>query len=84
MSLCCVPTRKRDRALTILSVEKGVKHLVLSLTAILGSSIYCMVNKNPESDTGVQHEGQKSKVASPWFLPLPLSEMAILPPGISE
>ena len=84
MSLCCVPTRKRDRALTILNVEKGVKHLVLSLTAILGSSIYSTVNKNPETDTGVQTEDQKNKAASPWFLPLPQSEMAILPTGISE
>ena len=31
-----------------------------------------------------QPEGQKSKTASPWLLPLPQSEMTVLPPRISE
>ena len=43
-----------------------------------------MNNKNPETDIGVQPEDQKSKAASHWLLPLRQSEMAILPPGISE
>ena len=42
------------------------------------------VNKNPETDIGLQPEDQKSKAASHWLLPLPQSKMAILPPGISE
>ena len=40
------------------------------------------VNKNPETDIGIQPEGQRSKTVSHWLLPLPQSEMAILPPGI--
>ena len=33
---------------------------------------------------GVQSEGQKSKIVSHWLLLLPESEVAILPPAISE
>ena len=43
-----------------------------------------MINKNSETEIGVQIEYLKSKAASPWLLPRPQSEMAILPPGISE
>ena len=42
------------------------------------------INKNLETDIAVQSEGQKSKTVSHWLLPLPQSEMEILPPGISE
>lgn len=35
------------------------------------------INKIPETDIRVQPEGQKSNEASHWFLPLPMSEMAI-------
>ena len=41
-----------------------------------------MINKNPETEIGVQPKGQKNKAASYWLLPIPQSEMAILPPGI--
>ena len=41
-----------------------------------------MVNKNPETDIGVQAEGQKSKTASHWLLPIPQSKMVTLPLGI--
>ena len=34
------------------------------------------INKNPETETGVQLEGQKSKTPSHWLLPLLQSEMA--------
>ena len=40
------------------------------------------INKNPETEIGIQPEGQKSKTVSHWLLPQ--SEMSILPPGISE
>ena len=43
-----------------------------------------MMNNNPETETGVQPEGQKSKTASHWLLPLHQFEMVILPSGISE
>ena len=32
---------------------------------------YSTINKNPETDIGVQPEGQKSKTASYWLLSLP-------------
>ena len=43
-----------------------------------------MINKNSETELGVQSECQESKAASHWLLPVPQSEMATLPPGISE
>ena len=43
-----------------------------------------MINKNPEAEIGVRLEGQKSKIVSHWLLPLPQSDIAILPTGISE
>ena len=46
--------------------------------------LYRMNNKNIETDVGVQPEGQKSKTANPWLLPLSQSKMVILPPGILE
>ena len=40
------------------------------------------VHKNPETDIGVQPEGQKSKTANDWLLPLPQSEVVILALGV--
>ena len=37
-----------------------------------------MINKNPETDTGVQPEDQKSKAASHWLLPI-CAKLVILP-----
>ena len=42
------------------------------------------INKNQETEIGVHPEGQKNKISSYWLLPLPQSEMAILPQGIWE
>ena len=47
-------------------------------------SVCSMNNKNPETEVGLQLEGPKSKVVSHWLSLLPQSEMAILPPGITE
>ena len=33
-----------------------------------------MMNKNPETDIGIQPEDQKRKTISNWLLPLPQSE----------
>ena len=50
-----------------------------------GVLLFCStINKNPEIEIGIQVEVQKGKTDSHWLLPLPQSEMAILPPGISE
>ena len=43
-----------------------------------------MINKNSETEIGVQSEDQKNKTTSYWLLPLPQSETVILPPKISE
>lgn len=40
------------------------------------------INKNPETNIGIQAEDQKSKPTRHWFLPLPQSKMVILPSGI--
>ena len=50
----------------------------------VGNSAECCgsINKNPETDIGVQPEGQKSKTARHWLLPLPQSEMVVLPSRI--
>lgn len=45
---------------------------------------YSAISKNSESEAGVQSKGQKSKAVKLWLLPLPRSEITILPPEISE
>ena len=45
---------------------------------------WSMINKNSVTEIEIQPEGQKSKTASHWLLPLLQSEMAILPPETSE
>ena len=43
-----------------------------------------IINTLGMKEIGVQPEDLKSKAVSHWLLPQPQSEMAILPPGISE
>ena len=49
-----------------------------------GGNMCSMINKNSQTEIGVQPEGQKSKTASHWLLPLPQFKMVILPPRILE
>ena len=45
------------------------KHLLVTITGH-----WCTINKNSETDIGIQPEDQKNKATSHWLLPLPQSK----------
>lgn len=58
----------------MMSIQKLLKNVFIYLF------IYSTNNINQETDIGIQHEDQKNKADGHSLLPLPLTEMTILPP----
>ena len=83
--ICLVPWRPSSVSDPLELEEQKVVSEAGTKPEPSGRAVNCsMSNKNSESDIGVQPECQKSKIGSHWLLPLPQTEIVILPPGISD